>query len=80
MIGTITINGNYQQVKVSAVQEGKMEFDLAGIGNTDLINVSGAVTLGGSIGRGLSGLLRRRLALCSTWSTPDRWPAVLTGQ
>ena len=55
MIGTITINGNYQQVKVSAVQEGKMEFDLAGIGNTDLINVSGAVTLGGSIGRGAVG-------------------------
>ncbi|HEX4858024.1 MAG TPA: hypothetical protein VFV17_03325, partial [Usitatibacteraceae bacterium] len=55
MIGTITVIGNYQQVKVSAVQEGKMEFDLAGIGNTDLLNVSGAVTLGGSLGRGAVG-------------------------
>jgi YVTN family beta-propeller protein len=54
-IGTITINGNFQQVKVSAMQQGSVEFDLAMIGNVDQLLVSGAVTLGGNLGRGAVG-------------------------
>ncbi|MEO8104354.1 MAG: NosD domain-containing protein, partial [Betaproteobacteria bacterium] len=48
VIGTITINGNYDQA-------GFVEFDLAAIGNVDQILVSGNANLGGNLHRGAIG-------------------------
>jgi hypothetical protein len=54
-IGTITINGNYQQVFVNSMQSGKVQFELAMVGSVDQVVVSGTAALGGDFGRGALG-------------------------
>ncbi|MBL0122634.1 MAG: choice-of-anchor D domain-containing protein [Betaproteobacteria bacterium] len=54
-IGTITINGNYEQQQITPTQYGSMEFDLASLVSVDQIIVSGSVLLAGNIGRGAIG-------------------------